>query len=326
MESGLTHLRDILSRVPADAATQQEIAHATHMLNAAEHAVAHEWSPQAQSLRPVLRQLAAGRAIVVDAALAEGSASAALHDARQLLAAGALQAEMPSAHFFPGVPASFASSLYGAVPCVYDMFRLVHWLPVSGSGPAVPALHDISERLRSLALALGRAERQLAEPMSPRWAATGVTPDAHGALLAVSGFNGTRYAMHADDQYNRDRKLTLTYYPHTDGGDAGAGALRVVQAGGASVRVGPRTGRLVLFRADLPHEVEPTASGRPRLSLTVWAHGVGEPRAAEPASWSPAAAPTRHQHYCTSTMCRQRLAELPQTQREHALRMGRVLR
>ena len=334
-------LRHILEQVPAGEANKQDRAHASILLDAAEHAAAEE-------LRPVLHALAAGRVVVVDDSMGEGTAVAALRDARRLLATGVLHAEIPSGRFFPGLPPGFAHVVYKAAPGCYDMFRLVTTLPEGGHAPALEA---ISERMWGLADALGRAESQLGVPMSPAWPAAGVARDMQGSLLAVSGFNGTRYALHSDARADHRRKLTLTFFPRTDVplDESDGGALRIWEASGQVISVGPRAGRLVIFNAELPHEVIPACCTRPdtytgcclccclwlivpflrevepaqrtRLSLTMWALGVGE-RRMDPAASEPVERP----HHCTSTMCRQRLAGLRDTaQRDEALRLSRLL-
>ena len=52
--------------------------------------------------------------------------------------------------------------------------------------------------------------------MSAAWPARGLA-DMPIALLAVTGFNGTRYALHCDSQSQASRKVTLTYYPGSGG-------------------------------------------------------------------------------------------------------------
>ena len=137
---------------------------------------------------------------------------------------------------------------------------------------------------------------------APRvWPSAGVTPDPIGALLSVNGFNGTRYAWHADTVRPR-RKLTSIYWPRFDpawrSGDGGE--LRFV-LNGSDVRIAPRADRLVVFSSELPHEV--LVSKIPRISLTVWGLGVGE-RARAPTKTLETA------HKCTSDLCRQRASPI----------------
>ena len=67
--------------------------------------------------------------------------------------------------------------------------------------------------LRTLLHEIGKAEARLSTPLSASWPASGLAHDPQGALLSVSGFNGTRYALHTDSGARASRKLTAIYYP-----------------------------------------------------------------------------------------------------------------
>ena len=148
---------------------------------------------------------------------------------------------------------------------------------------------------------------------------------AQGALLSLSGFNGTRYALHTDAGARATRKLTAIYYPPFEPAwSFGAGGeLRVMLADGRNATLPPLPDRLVLFHSELPHEVLPSRT--PRISLTAWGLGRGARR-------RPAPVELDMSLQCTSDMCQQAQRDKEAAQRErhaqqraelaHALRVG----
>ena len=228
-----------------------------------------------------LASLRAGRAVVIDDAFGAGTAHGIAHAAAQLLSSGRLRAD--SVH----LDGEFSGAL-AAQPSLWDSLRLTTLL---GADAEHPALAHAIRSLAAAITALSAAELESGTSMSAAWPARGLA-DMPIALLAVTGFNGTRYALHCDSQSEASRKVTLTYYP-----GSGGGALRVLEGDRRQPRrIEPRADRLVIFDSDWPHEVVPSRTAR--LSLTMWGFGNGE-RLRPP--------PTRREHdtyACTSDFCR----------------------
>ena len=244
-------------------------------------------------------RLGRGEVVVVDDVLGGAAAAGALADVKALLRAGRLRGD--------NVSAAIGPAIYRAVPRLWDSYRLIAWMKTDEIESSAAHLAAASHGLNAIVAALGIAERALRSPLNPAWPPLGVAPDPHGSLLAVGGFNGTRYAIHTDAGARKQRKLTAIWYPLTEPGwTDGAGGELVVRrpratttagrAGGErAVRVAPRTDRLVLFHSELVHEVLPCA--HPRISFTSWAHGVGARVRPPPQHLDMGPA-------CTSDMCR----------------------
>ena len=247
-------------------------------------------------------RISAGEVVVVDDALGFTTAAGALADVKSLLHLGRLRGD--------NVSAAIGPVIYRAMPRLWDSYRLIAWMKTDDVDVEAPYLAHAARGLDALVSALGIAERILGTPLNPAWPPLGISADPHGSLLAVGGFNGTRYAKHSDAGARKQRKLTAIWYPLSEPRWVeGAGGELVIQRprgapsrGGAhaadaqrEMRVAPRTDRLVLFHSELIHEVLPCA--HPRISLTSWAHGVG----------SRTNAPQKHLDMgpeCTSDMCR----------------------
>lgn len=270
------------------------------------------------SLADLIAHVHAGGIVVVDDALGADRADAVLRDVKQRIAAGhlvhdgvfaagalALVAHLANAEPFDA--SGMIKAVYTRVPTLWDSFRLIEWIPAAASGgtalaSAVASLRgdnniigDAVASLRSLCRALDAAEHSSGQRLSPAWGAGLECEEPQSALLALSPGDGTRYALHTDSGARAERKLTLLYYPPTVAAGVAGGALRVQLAGGAGTReVAPRADRLVLFNAELPHEVLP-AEGT-RLSLTVWGHGRG-------ARLQPPGRALDLSHRCSSRLC-----------------------
>ena len=237
-------------------------------------------------------RISAGEVVVVDDALGFATAAGALADVKSLLHLGRLRGD--------NVSAAIGPVIYRAMPRLWDSYRLIAWMKTDDVEAEAPYLAHAARGLDALVSALGIAERMLGTPLNPAWPPLGISADPHGSLLAVGGFNGTRYAKHSDAGARTQRKLTAIWYPLSEPRwEEGAGGELVIQrprgTPSREMRVAPRTDRLVLFHSELIHEVLPCA--HPRISLTSWAHGVG----------SRTNAPQKHLDMgpeCTSDMCR----------------------
>lgn len=294
----------------------------------------------------VLRRLGSGEAVVVDSALGAGLAAGVLQDTKRLVAKGWLRsdtvyaaagAQMLAELSSPGGRSashgtSLMRTLYAAMPTLWDSFRLIAWLqpaPSRGStarSTTTAAIDAAHLALRTLLHEIGKAEARLSTPLSASWPASGLAHDPQGALLSVSGFNGTRYALHTDAGARASRKLTAIYYPcfEPEWSPGDGGELRVMLANGSrSQHVVPRADRLVLFESGLQHEVLPSRVSR--ISLTVWGLGIGARQLPPPFSLDLV-------HRCTSDMCQAAQLDKEAAQREqqarrrdelaHAMRVG----
>lgn len=240
--------------------------------------------------------LGRGEVLVIDSALGARAAGAVLDDVKRKLVAGALVGD--------NVSAVLAPAIYSALPGLWDSYRLISWLHPDAR---FPALAHAMRALGRLCDSLGLAETRLQQPLSPAWSPSGFDADPQGFLLALNGFNGTRYAQHTDVAGRPRRKLSVIYYPRVDPpwapGDGGE--LVVLEGSGRERRVEPRADRVVLFHSELTHEVLPCRIAR--VSLTKWALGNGERRAPPPKRLDLA-------QLCTSDMCQREVA----TQRARA--------
>ena len=247
-------------------------------------------------MRSALAALHRGDVLILDDALGAGAAAHVLSETKHLLRTNRLLAETPRS-FLPNVPEAFATSIYDLFPSFWDSLRLTNWF--SGADEEQPALAHAIRALARVHAAIGAAERASGISANPRWPAQGLRADDN-ALLAVSNFDGTRYALHSDAAVNDERKIVAVYFPRSEPawrpGDGGE--LRI-ECDGGEQRVSPRTDRLVLFHADLAHEVLPSLRGRPRISLSVWGLGVGTRRHA-------ANQRVDLSHRCTSDLCARR--------------------
>ena len=305
-------------------------------------------------MQAVLARLCAGEVVVLDGALGAAAASGVLHDTKKLVSLGLLRSDAVyaeagvqmlaeltsrgSGEKTAGRGASLMRTIYSAMPGLWDSYRLIAWLHAESTvvaplGAAVrsrgtAALDAAIVSLRAVLQAIGDAERRLSLPMSPAWPAEGLQADPQGALLSVSGFNGTRYALHTDSGARATRKLTAIYYPRFEPAWApgSGGELRVVLADGSNTTVSPLADRLILFNSELLHEVLPAQS--PRVSLTAWGLGRGTRRRAAPTALDMSL-------QCTSDMCRQAQREHEAKRRErqarqqaemaHAMRVGMAM-
>ena len=265
-------------------------------------------------MQALLHRIASGEPVVLDNALGAGLAAGVLQGTKRLVAAGVLcsdtvyaaagvqlLAEMSS----PSTEGSASGrgdllmrTLYSAMPGLWDSFRLVAWLQPGSAQRhrGTEAIDAAIVALRTLLREIGDAEARLSIPLGASWPASGLAHDPQGALLSVSGFNGTRYALHTDSGARATRKLTLIYYPRFEPpwrpGDGGE--LRVLLADGSQRLLAPRADRLVLFESGLQHEVLPSRVAR--ISLTVWGLGRGARQRPPPSALDLS-------HRCTSDMC-----------------------
>lgn len=255
-----------------------------------------------RGLRRSLRRLSRGDLVVVDGAFGGGVAAGVLLETKRLLAAGGMLFEAP--RDYSDMPSALADAMYSANPGFWDSLRLTRWLAAADAeAEDLPTLAHAINSLERLHAAIGAAEVSLASPLSPAWSPSGLQHDPTGALLAVSGFNGTRYALHSDASVAQQRKLAAIWYPRTEPawrpGDGGE--LRVETGPRATQLVSPRADRLVLFHAELAHEVLPMREGGPaRLSLSSW--GLAPPDAAR--LLPPNARVDLSSARCSSSMCR----------------------
>lgn len=302
-------------------------------------------------MQTVLQRLGRGQVVVLDDALGAAAASGVLKDTKRLVASGLLRSDAVyaeagaqmlaeltargSGERAAGRGASLMRTIYSAIPGLWDSYRLIAWLHAE-SGVAAPpgaavrsrgtaALDSAILSLRAMLDAIGDAERQHSLPMSPAWPAEGLQADPQGALLSVSGFNNTRYALHTDSGARATRKLTAIYYPQFEPSwsPGSGGELRVVLADGSNTTLSPLADRLILFHSELLHEVLPAQS--PRISLTAWGLGRGTRRRVAPTTLDMSL-------QCTSDMCRQAQLQQEAQRRErqvrqqaemaHAMRVG----
>ena len=299
-------------------------------------------------MQALLHRIASGEPVVLDNALGAGLAAGVLQGTKRLVAAGVLCSD--TVYAAAGVqlltmssPTVWASAttegsasgrgdllirtLYSAMPGLWDSFRLVAWLQPGSAQRhrGTEAIDAAIVALRTLLREIGDAEARLSIPLGASWPASGLAHDPQGALLSVSGFNGTRYALHTDSGARATRKLTLIYYPRFEPpwrpGDGGE--LRVLLADGSQRLLAPRADRLVLFESGLQHEVLPSRVAR--ISLTVWGLGRGARQRPPPSALDLS-------HRCTSDMCQvaQRRKEAAQREQQarrsaelaHALLLG----
>ena len=170
-------------------------------------------------MQAVLRALRDGRTLVLDDALGPNVSASVLIETKRLLTMGALRgdtahsAEPQILQRLRGVAPRDALRLYSRlidtvymrVPSLWDSYRLIaHLEPPPAS--EYPGLAASLAALDSLLSAISEAELQSHLSLSPAWPATGLRYDQAGALLVVSGFNGTRYTLHSDAAADPARK------------------------------------------------------------------------------------------------------------------------
>lgn len=84
---------------------------------------------------------------------------------------------------------------------------------------------------------------------------------------------GTFYKKHIDQFKNDDRRVfSVVFYLTEDWQPGDGGELVIYLTDQESVKVEPRSGRMIFFRSDLPHEV--LMSHQKRLSLTGWMRSI----------------------------------------------------
>ena len=242
-------------------------------------------------MNEVISRLRSGRAVVLDDALGAATAQGIRQESIHLLASGRLRPD--EVHL-----SSDFQSVLATRPGLWDSLRIT---TLVGDLVRAPVLAHAVKSLAALARGLSAAEQRFEMSLSPAWPALGLA-NVPVALLAVSGFNGTRYAPHVDSQSQPERKVTLTYYPAWWAHGVG-GALRILEGPRRNERViEPRADRLVVFDSDWPHEVLPAR--RPRLSLTMWGLGLGG------RLWPPPEREEADALHCTSAFCQLAVAHL----------------
>ena len=316
LHDGVEHPRDALAAATAELhAAAAELAAARKEESRVRAFVGYNLT---RGLRRSLRRLSRGDLVVVDDAFGASVAAGVLLETKRLLAAGRMHFEAPR-HYAPDMPSAMADAMYAANPGFWDSLRLTRWLAAADAeAEGLPALAHAIHSLEGLHAALGAAEVSLTSPLSPAWPPSGLQRDPTGALLSVSGFNGTRYALHADASVAQQRKLAAIWYPRTepawqpgDGGELRVETGTAVSGGGKkgdggpseprATMVSPRADRLVLFHAELAHEVLPMRERGPaRLSLSSW--GLAPPDAAR--LLPPNARVDLSSARCSSSMCR----------------------
>ena len=229
-------------------------------------------SSSALSVAAPRRSAAAAAAVVVDEALGAGIASGVLNETKRRWR-DELWLETP-ARYAPSIPEAVVAALYAVTPA--SGFGSAHALACGErGGRRSPTLAHAIRALGGMHAALGDAEVRL-RPLSRR--PDGVRGGPAGALLSVGGFNGTRYAPTARCRPSSSR-LSGTRWPSRRGAGRGGGCASRRRAT-ASRCGGSRADRLVLFHAELAHEVLPSHG---RASLSAWNSAEVRGAAATPA-------------------------------------------